>query len=67
MFVRLKDMKNSTEQNINTAHIVSFEPANDGSNSKIWLVDGRTFIVEQSNRTLRHHCKKAPADQAIAD
>ncbi len=59
MFIRVKNMVNQQELNLNTQNIVTFEPANDGSNSKLVLIDGRSFIVEETNRALRHACKKA--------
>ncbi len=59
MFIRLKNMTSLRELNVNITKIISFEPANDGGNSKIILTDGSNYIVQQSNRTLRHACKKA--------
>ncbi len=59
MFIRVKNMMNKQELNINATNIILFEPANDGINSKITLSDGNSYVVEQSNRALRHACKKA--------
>lgn len=66
MFIRVKNMQTETELNVNSRNIVSFEPANEGKNSKIYLSNGQNYIVDASNRTLRHGVKKAQKTFATA-
>lgn len=67
MFVRATNALNSQEANINTAHILFFEPAKNPLHSTVHLRGGVELTVTLSNRSLRHAVKKAQQGQTTTD
>lgn len=55
--LKLKNRKTGKELNINAAHVISFFPADQGS--EILVTGGVLYKVYDSTRTIRHQMKKA--------
>ena len=63
MFIRLKRAEDKTEINVIASNILSFRPAEDGS--EVQVVGGLLFKVAESCRTIRHQLKQLDADKVI--